>query len=398
MKLAIGAVYSVFSRNGCVVSFSDGTECLSVPAEEVRLLLAQEEEMEVSDPAAIVSVVPNGAEVLHGVMMSGYSADKLPAGYTRVDFVLKDDLLGDSFLIKETFTGRVGVQLTAFKYKSWGGQAQRLGVHETCYLEMGSSTSLTVGVNGKPLLTLPTVADTRLLWRAFYRGSDEVVLTTEEGEVSGSSTYKFTPSSLGLFGCPYGSSIGYTGRGRIYELRVSEDANEKYIFKPCVSPDGSILLCCVKTGKLIEPVQVGKRNRAGLTATQTVTLCRNLSSAGGELRIVLPEGYEQNERVVESLTQAESKGWVLTIQTYAAETAAATFAIRRVWCRRSQDENGSYVASDGTRWLVEWCVDVIGADPESLGYERYRSVDAAVAYWELTPYVDPNAEELSNVE
>jgi hypothetical protein len=56
------------------------------------------------------------------------------------------------------------------------------------------------------------------------------------------------------------------------------------------------------------------------------------------------------------------------------------------------------VASDGTRWLVEWCVDVIGADPESLGYERYRSVDAAVAYWELTPYVDPNAEELSNVE
>ena len=87
MKLAIGAVYSVFSRNGCVVSFSDGTECLSVPAEEVRLLLAQEEEMEVSDPAAIVSIVPNGAEVLHGVMMSSYSSDKLPDGYTRVEFL-----------------------------------------------------------------------------------------------------------------------------------------------------------------------------------------------------------------------------------------------------------------------------------------------------------------------
>ena len=39
-------------------------------------------------------------------------------------------------------------------------------------------------------------------------------------------------------------------------------------------------------------------------------------------------------------------------------------------------------------------MDVIGADPESLGYERFRSVDAATEYWGLEPYVDPNEEEL----
>ena len=124
----------------------------------------------------------------------------LPAGYTLVEFVFKDNLSSYNYLLKETFSGRVGVQLTAFKYKSWGGNSHRLGVHQNCYLEMSTSTSFTVGVGYNPLLTLPTEADTRLVWRAFFRGSDEVVLTTEEGEVSGSSTYKFKPSSLALFG------------------------------------------------------------------------------------------------------------------------------------------------------------------------------------------------------
>ncbi|MBQ8901262.1 MAG: hypothetical protein IJY72_09915 [Akkermansia sp.] len=96
-----------------------------------------------------------------------------------------------------------------------------------------------------------------------------------------------------------------------------------------------------------------------------------------------------NERVVNALAEAESKGWVLTIQTYAAQTAAATFALRRVWVRRELCEHGSYVAADGRRWQVEWCVEVIGADPEGLGYERFRSVEAAVAYWELEPYEYP---------
>jgi hypothetical protein len=137
---------------------------------------------------------------------------------------------------------------------------------------------------------------------------------------------------------------------------------------------------------------------AGFTLQQAAQLGRKLPSTDGNLTISLPEGYEQNEAVVNSLAQAEAKGWVLTIQTYAAEAAAATFALRRVWVRKVQDENGSYVAADGSRWLVDWCVDVIGAAPEALGYERFRSVDAATEYWELVPYVDPNAEELSTIE
>ena len=138
----------------------------------------------------------------------------------------------------------------------------------------------------------------------------------------------------------------------------------------------------------------------GLTLAQAAQLGRKLPSDGGSLTVSLPEGYDMKERVVESLLVAEEKGWVLTIQTYTPEQApaASTFGLRRLWVRRKENDNGSYVAANGTRWQVDWCVDIIGADPETLGYERFRSVEAATSYWELQPYIDPNAEELLTVE
>ena len=37
-----------------------------------------------------------------------------------------------------------------------------------------------------------------------------------------------------------------------------------------------------------------------------------------------------------------------------------------------------------------------GSEPDAHGYEPFRSVEAAVEYWGLTPYVDPEAEEEFN--
>lgn len=118
-----------------------------------------------------------------------------------------------------------------------------------------------------------------------------------------------------------------------------------------------------------------------------------LPAGGGTLRVSLPSNWQEDEGVLNARAEAEAKGWKITVQTYAAEAGAtATFALRRIWVRKTQDEYGSYVAADGSRWRVDWCVDVWGADPQELGYEPYRSVDAAVAYWELSPWVDPEAE------
>jgi hypothetical protein len=73
--------------------------------------------------------------------------------------------------------------------------------------------------------------------------------------------------------------------------------------------------------------------------------------------------------------------------------------MRRIWVRKNQDENGSYVDTNGNRFQVEWCVEIYSPEnktPEDLGYEQFRSVESAVEYWELTPYVDPTLEEQFN--
>lgn len=146
-------------------------------------------------------------------------------------------------------------------------------------------------------------------------------------------------------------------------------------------------------------------NTAGKTAFVvglTLAQARNLSklpATGGTLTISLPTGYDSDSGVMSALESARANGWTLTIQTYTPEASAsvATFALRRIWVRRTADENGSYVATDGTRWQVDWCVDMLtpdGSTPDAYGYELFRSQEAAVAYWELTPYVDPEAENL----
>lgn len=134
----------------------------------------------------------------------------------------------------------------------------------------------------------------------------------------------------------------------------------------------------------------------GLTLAQARKLGKHLPAGGGTLTISLPSNWQEDEGVVDALATAEAKGWVITYQTYEAEAgAASTFALRRIWVRKTQDEGGSYVAADGSRWHVEWCAGMIGADPQEHGYEPFRSVDAAVSYWELEPYVYTEEELLT---
>lgn len=130
----------------------------------------------------------------------------------------------------------------------------------------------------------------------------------------------------------------------------------------------------------------------------TLTQARKLDKlpASTTLTVSLPVGYDSDEGIVNALAQAGENGCVLTIQTYEVASAATTFSLRRVWVRRTENVNGLYVDADGTRWQVDWCVDIVGSSPEAEGYEQFRSVESAVEYWELTPYIDPTLEEQIN--
>lgn len=356
-------------------------------------MTAQESEWIIPDDCKVTKVNFKNARL--ALRMLGAGDSGLPAGYTRVEFIHRSNQTGDSYwLPKEQFVDRVGIRLKGYKFIVNGGTHQRFGVHTKCYLETPNANTFTVVVGGSTLITLPTATNTNFEWRACYRGTDEVALKTTEGEASAKTSYVFKPSSITLFGCEYGSSVGYSGRGRISELCVSEGVKLMYVLRPCVRSDGSLVFVCAKTGKETETVTSSYRNYAGLTLAQCVTLCRNLSSTGGTLQVALPEGYNSVASVNDALESAKAKGWQITIQTYAPVESAATYALRRVWVRRAQDELGDYVDAENKRWHVEWSVDVIGADPEELGYERFRSVDAAVAYWELTPFmpIEPETE------
>lgn len=65
-----------------------------------------------------------------------------------------------------------------------------------------------------------------------------------------------------------------------------------------------------------------------------------------------------------------------------------------IWVRRIQQEYGNYVDTEGNRWSVDWCHQLItpdGSTEEDHGYEVHKDMDTALSAWGLTHYVDPNA-------
>lgn len=136
----------------------------------------------------------------------------------------------------------------------------------------------------------------------------------------------------------------------------------------------------------------------GMSSKQAHKLS-TLPATGGSLTISLPEGYASDPAVTDAIATATANGWNFTIQTYtpAAAASSSSFSLRRIWVRQTPDEFGSYVDASGNRFAVDWCVAMShtdGSTPDAHGYELFRSVDAAVGYWGLTPYVDPETEKL----
>lgn len=66
-----------------------------------------------------------------------------------------------------------------------------------------------------------------------------------------------------------------------------------------------------------------------------------------------------------------------------------------IWVRKTENTLGPYIDDSGKRYQVDWCVGMItpdGSGPDAHGYTRHESVEAAVATWNLSTYVDPTIE------
>ena len=137
----------------------------------------------------------------------------------------------------------------------------------------------------------------------------------------------------------------------------------------------------------------------GLNKEQAVNLSQ-LPIKISTITISLPEDYESDSNVILAIENARRRGWTLTIQTHDENYGySSTYGIKRIWVRKIKNENGFYTDKNGERYQVDWCIEIYSPDnktPKDFGYEQFRSVDSALSYWELTPYIHPELEQVSN--
>lgn len=403
-------MYTVTSPAGCTVTDETGLQLGTVEAGEQKTFVATGAQLSVDDDTARVTATFNrAARALR--MLAGGVKSELPAGYLRAEFLRKATKEGMSAYVNTgvSMADDVGFFARAAEY---------------------SGNVWLVGCGGhfnyadRQYVRIPTLlAASKASWAWGAAKSTDMPEATV-GVYSTSLNFKNDRKATlngvalqngipALVGDNYGNHIDvfaltmrhenhptYGFMGRLYALQISKGSDIMRDYVPCLNGLGAPCLFD-KIGKADYKSATKEAFVAGFTLAQARKLGAHLPAGGGSLTISLPTGYEQDAAVAESLETARAKGWTLTIQTYEAEAAATTFGMRRIWVRRVKDEQGGYVDADGVRWSVDWCVDMLtpdGSTPDQHGYELYRSMAAAVAYWELTPWVDPEAEELLTTE
>ena len=409
-KISVGSLYTVTAAaEECVVTDAAGRIIATVQPGEQRTFTASTSTVELSDAAAALTALASNfkrAASALGLLGGGVKSE-LPAGYLRAEFLESTGTqyidTGEPVQLAQVF--EVSMQTTAvdnsvvnylfggsaepnilWAFGEWGSTADE---KNWVYTHAGDK-------HGDVCLysTLPKFQKMRV---KLQRGAVDVQVVGKvlSLELTYSTSSVAGVRSVYLFGVNFPTARLYAGK--IYNFKMTNAATDYKLEFVAAICDGVPCMYDRVSGK---PFYNGGTGQliAGFTLPQARKLGKHLPEGGGSLTISLPTGYEQDAAVTESLETARAKGWTLTVQTYTpeAEAAATTFGMRRVWVRRTQDEQGGYVDADGTRCQVDWCVDMVtpdGSTPDQHGYELYRSTEAAVAYWELSAWVDPEEEQ-----
>ena len=407
-----GKIYTVTSPNGCTVTDETGLQLGTVEAGEQKAFTATGGAMWLDDTAARVTVNFNQAPVklkLLGLLGGGVST--LPSGYLAAEYIEQPpkkqelDYVNAYIATDVTLSDDMSVTIdhTPVELYWQGEEIYILGnANNGVIVNEGSQFGLNFNVKGTCRLGWGGSKYDNPFAKRHYKDVRSIVecskgrVSLDGYESSLDVTTELNSTNtvvLGAWRKAYGS------RSKIHGATIKKGGKLVASYVPALDEVGSP--CLYDTiGK--KPFYNGAANEfiVGMTMEQARKLGK-LPAGGGMLTVSLPSNYAEDEGVVNALATAQENGWKITIQTYEAEAgASSTFALRRIWVRKRTDEQGSYVDADGSRWQVEWCVDIVGADPEQEGYEPFRSVDVATEYWGLTPWVDPEAEEelLTNTE
>jgi hypothetical protein len=398
--------YVVTGTAGATVSTPEGVTLCTIPDGGQGSFYAITSTIVTSDDS--VSVVkatfkhaPAKLKAL-GILGGGVSA--LPAGYLAADFL---EATGKQFID----TGLHGLVPNGYvHFKGYTKLENKRGVQGAGYIVVSRRANRSDVYFGTPNEDLQSVFAGYveapvpsspwydvLLQPGNVNFNGVTFLKADFDFVGGSENSAINPYTLKI--CSFSDGVKYPEswwQGRVYSVSARLLNGEKK-FIPSIDERG---VPCMfdKVGK--QPFYNSGTGAfiVGMTLEQARKLGK-LPAGGGTLKVSLPSNYLEDEGVVNAIAEANAKGWNIEVaSTWDASAASATFALRRIWVRKTQAEQGNYVAADGTRWAVESCVAMYNADgsePDAHGYEPFRSVDAAVAYWELEPYVNPEEEILT---
>lgn len=390
-----GKIYTVTSPSGCTVTDETGLQLGSVEAGEQKSFVATGAQLSVDDDAARVTLTFKRAALALRLLGGGVKSE-LPAGYLRAEFL---ESTGTQYIQVAASSSLATAEMRAVMQYAKNGTRQLQGYSNTVWFECNQAGNykLLNAYAGKSAQKKQAVVFSVYEITSKKSSVGLSVDGREIAEIIGGFQSSRVWTLFALWTEQTGVSYFCNVKIWLCELRLD---SEKFDLIPCMNANGEPAMYD-KFGKKAYTNGGSGQFIVGFTLAQARKLGAHLPAGGGKLTVSLPTGYEQDSAVAESLETARAKGWTLTVQTYEAEAAATTFGMRRVWVRRTQDEHGAYVDADGVRWAVDWCVDMLtpdGSKPGQHGYELYRSTEAAVAYWELAPWVDPEAEELLTTE
>ena len=401
MQVNPGTWYVVTTDSSCTVTDANGKTLCTAVAGTQKPFLATTMEVTLSDAGATVTKSTfNAALAMLGQSGEGGNTSSLPTGYTLLEFVECD------------YHSYVDTQLTVSptigaKYKVWRNSATNYMVlagnmavaydTNTFYPFISNQTCIGININGSQYIlksggftsSSSNIASVGVaIKNEFVEGC---VNWLNDGQLSIKSV-SFTEtralpaaissSSSSLYLGNQGA-IGFNGfRGRIYNFNISDSSRIISSCMPVIDSEGNP--CFYDTVRDMPLPNIGT---AAFIAGFSLAGARKIGRlpAGIQMTIYLPSGWEDDAEVVAARAIAEAKGCILEVRTYSEEQSVATYSFNRIWVRRTKDDDGSYVDADNTHWRIDWCDTVIGADPESLGYERFRNVEVAAEYWGLTP-------------
>lgn len=396
-----GAVYTISSTSSCDVTDKASGQLLGTASSGSPFTTpAYSDALTLSDPSALYVQIKtfNFALAALGLLGGGSSTGSaLPSGYIAADWL--GTSTGQAYITVPL--GMKAGQSIRLETEHWSD------VSKSAFegYSSGSGRALCLGQWGGAFLVVYPVFDafgkfTVKTWVKHVADCTPTkkIIYSLDSKREFSINANYSVPTYTLFNSQTDSRV-WTGRKRTWKAWL--DGKLEFDLVPAIAPDGQTCMYNKVTKEAYsnigaEPFVVG------MTLSQALKLA-DLPSSGGTLTASLPTGYDSDSGVMSALETARANGWTLTIQTYTLEASASatTFALRRIWVRRTADENGLYVAADGTRWQVDWCVDMLtpdGSTPDAYGYELFRSQEAAVAYWELSPYVDPEAEQMMQNE